>query len=87
MNGECKTYRLNSPMKWAEFKAMPDEYKISYIKLLRQKYNVADRNIGFMLGISQTCMCKELRRLGISGAPRPKGTKWDETGWRAWDYG
>lgn len=87
LNGECKTYRLNSPMKWAEFKAMPDEHKISYIKLLRQKFNVSDRQIGTMLGISQACISKEVRRLGISGAPRPKGTKWDEVGWSVWAYG
>ena len=35
MSGECKSYRLNSPMSWDEFKAMPDDIKITYIKLLR----------------------------------------------------
>ena len=36
MNGECKSFRLNDPMVWKEFKSMPDDLKITYIKL--QKY-------------------------------------------------
>ena len=43
MNGECKAYRLNDPMGWKEFKAMPDDLKITYIKLLRKEFNVPAR--------------------------------------------
>ena len=86
MNGECKTYRLNSPMKWAEFKAMPDEYKITYIKLLRQKFGVSDTNIGRMLGVSQGSISREVIRLGIPGEKRNRRFAWDEAGWRAWAY-
>lgn len=36
MSGEVKSYRLNEPMSWREFKAMPDDIKVTYIKLLRE---------------------------------------------------
>lgn len=87
LNGECKTYRLNAPMKWAEFRELPDEHKITYIKLLRQKYNPSDRHIGTMLGISQAAVSKEFIRLGIPGGCRNGQTPWDEEGWRAWAFG
>lgn len=37
MNGEVVSYKLNEPMTWAEFKALPDDIKKTYIKLLREK--------------------------------------------------
>lgn len=87
MSGEVKSYRLNEPMTWVEFKAMPDDLKVTYIKLLRQKFNVSDREIAKMFGISQTVISKWVRTLGI-GAGTPLGgggfRKWDEAGWRAW---
>ena len=45
MNGECKSYRLNDPMAWKEFKSMPDDLKITYINLLRKKFNVPGTSI------------------------------------------
>lgn len=46
-----KVYRLNSPMNWDEFNAMPDDLKVSYIKLLRKKYNVPDKEVAAMMGV------------------------------------
>ena len=31
MNGEVKSYHLNSPMLWSEFKSMPDDIQVLYI--------------------------------------------------------
>lgn len=84
MSGECKSYRLNEPMTWFEFKAMPDDIKVAYIKLLREKFNVSDTDIGKMFGVSQRTISLYLRDLGCSGNHRGGGTKWDEAGWRAW---
>lgn len=87
MSGEVKSYRLNEPMTWVEFKAMPDDLKVTYIKLLRQKFDVSDREIAKMFGISQTVISKWVRTLGIAaGTPLGGGgfRKWDEAGWRAW---
>ena len=30
MNGKCETYRMNDPMTWEQFKAMPDDLKVCW---------------------------------------------------------
>lgn len=89
MSGECKSYRLNSPMKWKEFKAMPDDIKITYIKLLQQKFNVPFVYIGKMLGCAQNTISGEIIRLGLSEGKNCKGRskKWDKDGFYAWMNG
>ena len=89
MNGECKAYRLNDPMSWQEFKSMPDDLKITYIKLLRQKFNVPGKNIAEMMGISYCPYSKEINRLGISEGQHSRGrcTPWDKEGFYAWWHG
>ena len=72
MNGECKAYRLNKPMVWEEFKELPDDLKISYIKALRETYNAPTKEITKMLGVSSYTYGETLRRLGIS---EPTGTR------------
>lgn len=89
MNGECKAYRLNEPMKWQEFKAMPDDIKVTYIKLLQQKFNVPFVHIGKMLGVTQKTISAEIIRLGLSEGKAAKGRrkKWDKEGFYAWWHG
>lgn len=89
MSGEVKSYRLNEPMTWVEFKAMPDDLKVTYIKLLREKFNVADKTIGEMFGVSQRTISLYLCGLGCSSGNHSRGrcTKWDEAGWNRWVNG
>lgn len=89
MSGECKSYRLNEPMKWKEFLAMPDEHKITYIKLLRQKYNAPGRYIAEMFGTNVCYYSNEIKRLGISLGKNYRGgsTPWDREGFFAWSKG
>jgi hypothetical protein len=87
MNGEVKSYRLNDPMTWAEFQGMPDELKTTYIKLIREKYCAPDQHIGRMLGVCQTTIAKEVRRLGISNGRGAFKPKWDKEAFYAWCYG
>jgi hypothetical protein len=85
MSGECKSYRLNSPMTWQEFRSMPDDIKITYIKLLREKYNVPDTHLAKMLGISYSPFTKEVARLGIANGKTRSGREhWDKEGFLAW---
>lgn len=84
MNGEVKSYRLNDPMTWAEFKTMPDDLKITYIKLLREKFGVSDSKIAEMMGIGQNTMSKESRRLNTALGWGGNGGKFDKDGWEAW---
>lgn len=86
MNGECKSYRLNDPMTWKEFMSMPDDIKVTYIKLLRKKFNVPGKYIAEMMGISTCYFSKEINRLGISEGKNCRGrcTPWDREGFYAW---
>lgn len=86
MNGEVKSYKLNDPMSWAEFKAMPDDIKVAYITALRKKYNVSDTKIAEMMGTDPVNLSKEARRLGIKST-RKSREKWDADGWYAWVNG
>lgn len=83
MNGEVKSYRLNDPMTWAEFKAMPDEIKISYISALRNKFGVPDSRIAKMMGTNVCSMSQMLTKLGISVKSRSGMKEWDIDGWTA----
>ena len=89
MSGECKSYRLNEPMAWKEFKTMPDDIKITYIRMLQMKYNVPFIHIGKMMGCSQKTISDEIVRLGISEGKAVKGRskKWDKEGFWAWANG
>lgn len=88
MNGEVKSYKLNSPMTWSEFEAMPDDCKVIYIKALRQKYGVSDSALATMFGCSQVTVSKEMRRIGLGlGRNTKKEKPFDKEGWLAWVNG
>ena len=88
MSGECKSYKLNEPMTWVEFKMMPDDIKITYIKLLREKFNPSDSEIAKMMLVSVAPFSKEMHRLGINiGEKRSGKMKWDRDGFVAWVNG
>lgn len=87
MNGEVKSYKLNDPMSWAEFKAMPDDIKRTYITALRKKYNVPDAKIFEMMGVGQSAGAHYLRLRGMSASARSGRVKWDKDGWYAWVNG
>lgn len=86
MSGEVKSYRLNEPMNWKEFKAMPDDIKVSYINLIRQKWNAPDSHIGKMMGTNVCSFSQEMHRLGIPST-RHSSEKWDKEGFYAWANG
>lgn len=80
MNGECKTYRLGSPMSWTEFKDMPNDLKVMYIKKLRKKFNIPDEELAVAMGVDilefQLC----LHKLGLSSRHAiVNGCNWYDT--------
>lgn len=88
MSGEVKTYRLNEPMKWEEFKAMPDDIKRDYVNLIRKKFNAPDTAIAEMLGVHKITMAREVVRFGIGkGNHSGGGRKWDKEGFLMWVNG
>ena len=83
MSGEVKSYRLNEPMTFEEFKAMPDDIKIIYINAIREKYNAPNVAISEMLGCSRDAFYWHLRRLDLNHGTR--GAKsWDKEGFFNW---
>lgn len=84
MNSEAKSYRLNDPMSWTEFMAMPDDIKGVYIKMLREKFNAPDSRIAKMMGVSGCSFSIEMKRLGLSAGHRSCNNKWDADGFYAW---
>lgn len=73
-NGECKSYRMNDPMTWEQFKEMPDDLKICYIKAIRNKYHTPDRVLACCMDIPAATFSKKMRELGI-GLGRGAGAK------------
>lgn len=87
MNGEVKTYKLNEPMSYAEFKAMPDDIKKTYIKVLRSRFGVPDKYIAEMMGAGKSTMAYCLSKLGISNGNTNSKLPWNRDGWNAWIEG
>ena len=87
MNGELKTYRLNDPMTWAEFKALPDDIKVMYIKVIRERFDPPDNYLAKMLGVHPSTVMDMLNRLGMSHSKKTKSHDWDKEGFMAWATG
>ena len=84
MNGECKSYRMNDPISWTEFKSWPEEHQITYIKLLRQKYNTPNTAIANMMGIHRTQLGRYLTTIGFEACKAGVKADFDEDGFYAW---
>lgn len=87
MSGECKSYRLNEPMNWKEFKAMPDDIKVTYIKLLREKFDVPDCEIYRMFGTDKDTLSRFFKVLGLRLPRRAVNREWKKDEWFAWVNG
>lgn len=51
MNGECKTYRLNSPMSWETFTGMPKGLQKEYAEKICKRFGANYSHIANMLGV------------------------------------
>ena len=87
MNGECKSFRLNEPMSWQEFKAMPDDIKITYIKLLREKYDVPDCELCKMFGKDKDTISRYFKKLNLRVPRKNVHRSWKKEEWFAWVNG
>ena len=81
MNGEVKSYRLNDPIMWGEFKQLPDDIKTMYIKSIREKYDIPDQYIAEVMGVNPSTFCKTMKCLGCAIGVRMglKGNAWKES--------
>lgn len=86
MNGEVKSYNINNPMKWEEFKALPDDIKIIYVKAIREKFDVSDCEIFRMLNVPQATASKYIKKLGLGRGRNSYPKNPDLEGFRKWAY-
>lgn len=88
MSGECKYYRLNEPMKWEQFKQMPADLQITYIKMLREKYGCPNSALAEMFGVSsRNVSVYTARNLNIGAGKGKNSGKWNKEGFLAWCNG
>lgn len=88
MNGECKSYRMNDPITWEEFKSWPKEHQETYIKLLRKKFNVPAGDISEMMGMHRSMLSYHIKRNKLNVGKFTTGHHtWDKDGFLAWCSG
>ena len=85
MSGECKSYRMNSPMKWQEFRAMPRDLQIAYIKAVKEKYNPPVVAMAKMMCCDRANLSRYLISLGFEKSDRGPRT-WDKMGFAEWCF-
>lgn len=85
MNGEVKSYRLNSAMSWDEFKSMPDDLKVAYINGIRERFSAPDKYVAEMFGISQGQFGLYIKDLKLD-VELEKG-EWNKEAFLAWVSG
>ena len=87
LNGEVKTYNMNAPMTWAEFKEMPDDLKVTYLNHLADAYQANQKMIAGMFGVTPVTVHKICRDLGVaaknahirgSGIAVDRDSRWTE---------
>lgn len=73
-NGEVKTYNLDLPMSWKNFKAMPKDLQETYIRNLQSRFNVGLSHISRdLFGMSRMTLPGYLRREGVPFEARHRG--------------
>ena len=86
MSGEVKSFRLNKPMAWKEFKAMPNDIQYGYIKLLKEKYSVTNMALEKMFGASNGLLARHMKGIGYDISKIAHG-EFDKEGWFAFVNG
>ena len=66
MNGDVKSYNLNRAMTWEEFRSMPQDLQIMYIKKLRNEFGVPDSVLSKSMGVCKSSFSKAMKDLNLS---------------------
>ena len=66
LNGPTRTWKLDEPMLWKDFKEMPEEIQREYLLKLRDHFHASDQAIGDMMGVAYMTVCRCRKSLGIS---------------------
>lgn len=74
MNSDVRTYDLTKPMKWAEYKAMPEDLRKAYLLRLQNLYNVGSSSLAKMFGVAEPTVIREWNLMGVPKRDRSKRT-------------
>ncbi len=86
-NGDVKTFNLSRPMKWDEFRSMPNDLQAAYIKALREKFNVTNVALAKMFGVSKQTVLARFEVIGVAtriGAAGKRMNLQEANAWYAW---
>lgn len=86
LNGPVSTYKLDEPMSWESFKAMPEDLQKKYILNLQETYQANDKMVGKMFGKSDVTVGEYRKKLGLKPIGKSRMTR-DEVAVRdaKWD--
>lgn len=87
MNGDVKTFNLSRPMKWGEFRSMPNDLQAAYIKALREKFNVTNTALAKMFGVAKQTVLARFEVIGVAtriGAAGKRMSLQEANTWYAW---
>ena len=65
MNGECKSYDMAKPVKWAAFKQWPADLQRNYLAGLQEKFNAKSGHMAAMFGVSTKTLVLLTQALGF----------------------
>ena len=69
------TYKLDEPMNWESFKAMPEDLQKKYILNLQETYQTNDKMIAKLFGKSDVTVGEHRKRLGLNPIGKSKMTR------------
>ena len=75
LNGPVSTYKLDEPMNWESFKAMPEDLQKKYILGLQEMYQANDKMIAKLFGKSDVTVGEHRKRLGLNPIGKSKMTR------------
>ena len=75
LNGPVSTYKLDEPMNWESFKAMPEDLQKKYILNLQETYQANDKMIAKLFGKSDVTVGEHRKKLGVNPIGKSKMTR------------
>ena len=75
LNGPMSTYKLDEPMNWESFKAMPEDLQKKYILNLQETYQANDKMIAKLFGKSDVTVGEHRKRLGLNPIGKSRMTR------------
>ena len=75
LNGPVSTYKLDEPMNWESFKAMPEDLQKQYIFNLQNTYQANDKMVGKMFGKSDVTVGEYRKKLGLKPIGKGRMTR------------